>query len=200
MIKDFDPDIEWFTPAIMTIYILFPLIYEILKRIKSFWGELILVIICVMTTNITAQWLDYHFTVRIPLVILGILTYKYLKITEGNNRNKIFALYSFTAMMVLGSLNSIVQYAIIVPLLLYGFNSLTINKSVSRFFVVLGIFSYEIYLSQVITTYYILRHQLCLSDGLYQLLEITIYTVLLSVLFAKVSSYFNNYLLHRLLK
>lgn len=161
--------IEWFTPALILIYISFPLLfiatrYLIKKPIVLYLFLILLVIGVNFLINII---FPMNFATRIPIIIVGICTYFFIK--KGDER-KMVELFTVLAILSFITTHWMLQLCLCIPLVLYGLNHIKIpDTRIVKFISFIGSYSFEVYLAQVITTAYILAgdgdyfHKLAMS-------------------------------------
>lgn len=179
--KCFSVKIEWFTPSLIAIYLVFPLLYEFLKYIsRSVKFQIAVLILSFVLPHVLCQVVILPLSFRLPIIVLGILTYFNI------NNNKISELiYIYCVAIFLSFITKIdmLRYSLCVPSFLFLMNSVFIDKnnliykSISK----IGKYTFEIYLAQVITTKFILRSDIICLPLL--VLLVIILTIFFSFLF-----------------
>lgn len=137
---------EWYIPALIMIYVLFPLLFWSIVRLCKI-NMLIchgLIVLTIYSYIITRDLMTSYFARRLYLIVLGIVIY-YIQ-RKDNNLVKIIDVLSFVAVIQL-FVPSDYNMFLFVPLLLVVFDSfyyLPMRGIVSW----IGIHSLEIYLGQ----------------------------------------------------
>ena len=142
-------DVEWFIPALICLYVTFPLIF---KGVKFIYGKAPLAIpVIVIGLSLAATPLSKvmlaGFPQRFGIIIVGVATYMAL---EDSNEKYLWLLYSSIAMAaVIFSFSEALTGSMLIPLILLGLSSIRIGHS--PFFKQIsfaGKHSLEIYLAQ----------------------------------------------------
>lgn len=181
---------EWFTPAIINLYILFPLLYYttslISKKFKKN-GQICLLLVAIIFTHLLYPYISGLYITRLPIIIIGILTYINIK----NNDDKLLTiLYVCAALLSFCIGRDVVKYSLLIPLLLKGI-SLTHyipnTKDTFRLINWIGIHSFEIYLAQSI----------CMAACVKQNIYFTIFAMTIGILIASTPFIFiSSYIKH----
>ncbi len=186
-LKLFKFDIEWFTPALIVLYVLFPLIYKVVKEIcnwkTSIIPQLLLLCVSVYVSHIISNVFVDNLAYRIPIFLLGVLTYYNIK---NHNWNRLALIYGMSVLLSFATQNEIMHYSLCVPALLFLVSKID-HSSNNRFYRLIsgvGKYSFEFYLAQVLTTKYILSAGLIENMYLLYLLIIAL-TIALSWFFFK---------------
>lgn len=152
--KLFNINIEWFIPALIFLYITFPIPFYLVKKTTNVTHDILIIICLTCLSIIGANFIHDNLSYRLPIWIMGILTYKY-----QSSSKKLFLLYFSFSLISLLKINNTIHYSTLLPLFLLGFNHLLKIDSTKKFikyFSKLGLYSLEIYLAQVLTTKYFL--------------------------------------------
>ena len=186
---------DWFTPAIILTYIIFPVTYRLTCMLieKSNLYEIallmLLMIICYwIYTNKHLPLCLYIY--RLPIIILGMVTYIHLKRNELNRLLSIYFIAVVFAFLMWGG-HKMLLLSTTIPCLLVVFSQtnfiLPFNKLVSF----LGKYSYEIYLAHIFPVAFFIP--MGLIDNVAVLTVITIVsTAVLTTLYVCVSKYIVN--------
>lgn len=136
----------WFIPAIILIYALFPILYNLTRKAcdKGLVFHIILILTVFYYMPNSHFYILGMFHARFHIIILGIATYFYLK---ENNTRYLLSLYTYTAVLTLFTYNDCSFYFYI-PLILYCIDSLNFQLPHFTFFSFIGKYSLEIYLAQ----------------------------------------------------
>lgn len=159
----FPGKLEWYTPALILTYILYPSWFFIVKKMQMrinsdimFKMEVLAVIsLCYIQSfsfcrhYIVAMWLA-----RIPIILVATFTYFHLQKKEIR---KIAFLYVVFAIIpfFMNNESAVMQFCL--PLVLFSVSIWKIKIPFESFFAFLGRHSYEIYLSQTLTTKYLME-------------------------------------------
>lgn len=148
--KAIETNMEWFTPAIIAVYIGFPLLFNTIKKYITKFSlktELIVfTILCLATYGINSVIIS-NLAYRIPIVVIGILTFFHIK---NNENESLFILYLSCA--ILGILISceLLCYSLILPIILYCINKIDFKYPLTNMLKWCGVHSFELYLAQSI--------------------------------------------------
>lgn len=176
---------DWFTPAIIFLYVLFPFISVVVKWLnkKGIIFELIALVTCV----VIGVWIreNKHFpfgllALRLPIIFLGIITYLHLK-----NRTwyHLFLFIVIAACLGLLSGNEEMRISLLLPPLLTSFSVTQFNIPFKKIISLVGRNSYEVYLAHIFPVAFIIP--LKLTDSVLILTTITIIsTLFIAVLFS----------------
>lgn len=171
---------DWFTPAIIVIYIVFPLASRILRYIHQ--KGLVLEIISLVILALVGDWLYYRWhmpvrglTFRMPLMMLGVLTYWYIK--ENNARN-ILTLY--TVSVVIGYLcdNKMHMQTMFLPALLLVYSLTSFRLPFEKFLKFVGRYSFEVYVAHIFVVAFFIPMKLVASVPLLIVITIVVSTLL----------------------
>lgn len=182
---------EWFTPAIINLYILFPLLYKITntiaKKFKSN-GQISLLFSTIILTHFLYPYISGLYITRLPIIIIGILTYINIK---NNDEKLLILLYVSAALFSFCTERSVVKYSLIIPLILKGINLIQYIPSPNRFIQYInwiGVHSFELYLAQSICM------ALCVKQNCYVIFIImTIGVWVISIPFIFINNYIKRF-------
>lgn len=145
-------ELEWYIPALILLYIFFPLIFKGIEKIYN-WGYLYviaLLLVFVIAAPFISKVVFYLFAIRFPIIIIGVATY--LAIREGDER-KLLAI--LVAAAVIGfcfsgkeMLNGSQTGMLVLPLILYGLAQIGMKLPAGSAMEFCGRHSLEIYLAQ----------------------------------------------------
>lgn len=137
--------IEWYVPALILLYLFFPLLYKVINFICS--KNLINLIICLIIFLMRFESkvpIDSFFLTRIPIIILGITTYQY-----RNNHTLLLQTYgSAIFASLLFTQNIRVLQSMTIPVLLVISDNYTNKLPFRKAITFVGKHSFEIYLAQ----------------------------------------------------
>ncbi len=184
-LKDCSYQVEWYTPSLILVYVLFPLVNQLSKRLAELNVFVLSLIIIILHTflyyvNIgVCNMLAY----RIPIIIFGCVYY-YLEQKNVNSNIQVLAILAlFGALMFAGNTYR-VTLALPAVLYLAGMtDKLPFYSCISR----LGEWSFEVYLAQVIATKYFIPHYQ--GSLISELIYVFLITICLSVIFSLVTHY-----------
>lgn len=142
---------DWFTPAIILIYLFFPLISSLVRYAenKGFVAEIALLFVVI----IVGQWIHVNkhiplvlLSYRMPVILLGIMTFRHLKNYEIQRLAALF----ITALCIgfLCHEKSIIL-SLTVPSSLIVFSLTRFELPLKRLMFLAGRYSYEIYLAHI---------------------------------------------------
>lgn len=143
---------EWFTPAIINMYLFFPIVYTTIKKINQkwgLWGQVFILLFAILCTYFLRGYVSTNYLNRFPIILIGILTY----INEQDYRAKRTQyIYVISAIFFFFIEEHGSRVSLLVPIILYGINDLSLNydhKIVSAIKFI-GKYSFELYLGQSI--------------------------------------------------
>ena len=181
--------IEWYIPTLILLYLLFPLLFLFFRIIHVKQGlyleVLIILILCYCTPTLELKILD-RCVERIPIICIGIISYFYL---QNNEIKRLAFFYLMCCIMTFIVNRSMLNFSLIIPIVLYEFDKQNIRIPLNKYFNYIGRYTLEIYLAQVITTKYFIRHHLFENVWLTFLISIflTIFIAIIFHLFQKYS-------------
>lgn len=148
--------IEWYMPAQVLVYALFPLVYAIVKTLHERTVLLLLVILVFsLFVFVIDRVLISDFAFRIPVIIFGTVTFFLL--TEGNNQ-RLLRYYLVGALIAFLMINSMTLLcSLFLPLVLLAFSRTSLKLPFISFFSFIGEHSLEVYLAQNIALDHFMR-------------------------------------------
>ena len=139
---------EWYIPALIIVYVVFPLLYygvsKFYERYKFY--SVLLVVATIYSYIITKEYMSSFLARRIYVVVLGVVIYC---AHRNSGRPEVFGILSIVAMIHL-FVPSECSMFLFVPLLLVLFDCLFPILPMYRIMSWIGIHSLEIYLGQTI--------------------------------------------------
>ncbi len=183
-------EFDWFTPALIIVYLLFPLISNGLNRLlkKSIWCESVLLFFLILISLIDLRMIHLpikFLLYRTPIIMLGAVTYIHLKKGEVN---RLLTMYTIFFMSGLFSNQHWFLASSTIPVFLTIYAMIHGERPFNNTFTFLGRHSYEIYLAHIfpVTNFLMLR----VFDNIY--LHILI-TILWTIVVATIYSLFQKY-------
>ncbi len=144
--------IEWFIPALILLYAVFPLLYKGLFALyrKGFGAICCMIIVIALVSIPLSRFIFYLFAFRFLIIVLGILTYFTLKENNKAFLLGIYALCAFLGILLIGNerTNVSITGSLMIPLLLYSIGQVPIPFERFRILPFLGAHTLEIYLAQ----------------------------------------------------
>ncbi len=143
---------EWYIPALLLLYILFPFLFILLKKISSnFYAIFLSIALVVLSYPFIGKYIHEDFLRRIPIIIAGMLLY-----IKRDEKRYLLLIYSgMTALMFVKPDWNDFLY---LPLLLWAIGGLQLNLPFRKYFSFMGRHSLELYLGQVIGLQYFYHH------------------------------------------
>lgn len=140
---------EWFVPAIINLYLIFPLLYVAIKGVMNRFPKYGLYIVATMVILISGGATSYispNYIMRFPIIFAGIAAYLCVK---QNDRKQLLGVFVFMALFYLVIERKNIMLSVVLPLILYGLNEIkfTINYKWIHY---IGGISFELYLAHVI--------------------------------------------------
>ena len=147
-------EIEWFIPALILIYLFFPILYVAVEYVyrKGSMPTSILIVCLSLISFPLSEFVLYLFAFRLTIIVLGIITYLAMR---DNNKSFLLGVYLLTAFLGLLFLGVSVEHinvdvsgSFFIPLMLYGLGQLNFKASELKIVPFIGEHSLEIYLAQ----------------------------------------------------
>lgn len=140
---------EWFVPAIINLYLIFPLLFLAIKWVCNRFPKYGLYLVATMAILISGGAVSYispNYIMRLPIIVAGIVTYLCV---NQNNKKQLLGVFVFMALFYLLIERKNIMLSVVLPLILFGLNELkfTINQKWIHF---IGGISFELYLAHVI--------------------------------------------------
>lgn len=183
-------EFDWFTPALIIVYILFPILSGILNRLlkKSIIIEVLLLLFLIFISLVTLRFVHLPIKLllyRAPIIMLGAVTYIHLKKGEVNRLLTMYAVLFITGLF---SNQHWVLTSSTVPLFLTVYAMIQGNRPFYKLFTLFGRHSYEIYLAHIfpVTNFLMLK----VFDNIYYHILLTI---LWTIIVASIYSLFQKY-------
>lgn len=183
---------DWFTPALILFYLLFPIISYCLNYIakQSSIIEITTLIILIIISYIALR--NIHLPIkalmyRLPIIMLGCCTYIHL---ERHNYTRLLSLYIVAFIGGLLSNQHWFLTSTSIPILLTVYSLIGDFQPLRYFFCLLGRHSYEIYLAHIIPVTNFLMLYPIANIYLY-ILVTTIFTVVVATIFSLFHKYAN---------
>lgn len=141
-------DFEWYVPALIVIYALFPVIYKctdwIYRNFKQ--GLILLAVLLSLISPIISKVLFPMFASRLSIIVLGIATYFSLR--NGDNKF-LYVMYALCALFaILFKQGKGPDWSLMIPGLLCLLSLGPVSMPLNNVFSFLGKHSLELYLSQ----------------------------------------------------
>lgn len=142
----------WYMSAIIVLYILFPMIYPLIKSIVKYKWSVFFLLIVIITLLFYIPGVRSHinglFVARFQVILLGMATYFFNNASSKRTKDLI-ALFSLTSCLSLLTYSDC-EFFFFIPLILWAFDKIEISFPFFSFFSFLGKHSLEIYLSQTL--------------------------------------------------
>ena len=148
----FGLELEWYIPALIIIYALFPLIFKGLSLLYSLgiWWNMALVALLVVAEPMLSKSIFYLFVIRFPLIVVAVSAYFAVR---ENSLEKLLALFTFTALLGFclsgrEMLNGSQTGMLLLPLVLFGISQTRVHLPFEAPICFMGRHTLEIYLAQ----------------------------------------------------
>lgn len=185
-------EFDWFTPALIIYYLLYPAISYILNFLtkKKIGLEIIFLFILFLISLLALRSIQppmKFFLYRLPIFTLGAATYIHI---ENNQTNRLFILYTI---MIIGGLLSNQHWFLtssIVPALLLVYSMIEGQRPFNKAISLIGRHSYEVYLAHIfpVTNFFMLY----VFDNIYLYIASTIlWTIIVATIFSILHKYIN---------
>lgn len=143
---------DWYVPALIILYITFPLIYQFVKKLKELgWIYIYAFIVFTAFTYYSINNIVHpSLWSRWSVIILGIATYLY---GQEKSEKSLIALYTLTAALSLFFYNDC-EFYFYLPLVLWGISKTDFHFPFQKTISFFGKHSLELYLGQIIGIQY----------------------------------------------
>lgn len=140
---------EWFVPAIINLYIVFPLLFMAIERVMKRFpkcGAYFMVTLAIFISGGVTKWISPNYIMRLPIIVAGILAFLYVK---NNDKKGLLGIFVYMAMFYLFIERKNIMLSVALPLILMGLNELkfTVKQGWIKY---IGATSFELYLAHVI--------------------------------------------------
>lgn len=186
-------EFDWFTPALITIYILYPFISKGLNLLAkiSIYIEIsfFFVIVIVSLLDLRFIHLPIKFLLyRLPIIMMGAITYIHI---EKGEANRLLIMYILFFLSGLYSNQHWFLTSSLVPIALTIYAMIEGRRPFCRFLSLLGRHSYEIYLAHIfpVTNFLMLK----IFDNFIVYIVVTcIWTIIVTTIYSRFQYYFNK--------
>lgn len=155
-IKALHTDVEWYTPSIICVYLLFPLLYYCGKRMQhcSMWWHLLAVNLVAVIGHFVAPYISFgnNFVGRFPIIVSGVIIYFMYK----NDRSKDVLIYISLLLLETMALAESYFLSMLMLLLVWLFKYISF-RPLYKYISFIGKYSFELYLAQTLSTFYYMR-------------------------------------------
>lgn len=141
--------LAWFIPAIINLYLVFPLLFKLIKIINKYpvWYTISFLLSIFWLSHIL--WgIPIHalYLSRLPIIFTGIITYFYLK---DKKYTELFLIYALFASMTFFMERNNLRLTCVVPLILYAISiyNFKFNPIIFKYISGVGKLSLEFYLT-----------------------------------------------------
>lgn len=142
---------DWFTPAIIIVYVSFPLISYVARFVEDknkYWEFLLLLFIVVI-----GHWIhvNKHFSFSLlayrgPIILMGVLTFRHL---QRGDIERLLELYVIAACLGFLCTEKSIILSLLVPSVLLVFSLTNCALPFTKLFSIIGKYSYEVYLAHI---------------------------------------------------
>ncbi len=155
-IKALHTDVERYTPSIICVYLLFPLLYYCGKRMQhcSVWWHLLAANVVALIGHFVAPYISFgnNFVGRFPIIVSGIIIYFMYK----NDRSKDVLIYISLLLLETMALAESYFLSMLMLLLVWLFKYISL-RPLYKYISFIGKYSFELYLAQTLSTFYYMR-------------------------------------------
>ena len=156
VVKALHTDVEWYTPSIICVYLLFPLLYYCGKRMQhcNVWCHLLAANTVAIIGHFIAPYISFgnNFVGRFPIIVSGIIIYFMYKNSRGKD------VLTYISMLLLETMIFTDSHflSMLMLLLIWLFKYISI-RPFYRIISFFGEYSFELYLAQTLSTFYYMR-------------------------------------------
>ena len=141
-------DFEWFIPALIVLYAVFPLFYKGVQWLYEHgkWVITLLLLAVALVVPVISKVVFPIFAYRFPIFILGIVAFLAL---QNDDRKYLLAVFVFcAAFAIIAKLSEGLMLSLLVPIVLWGLGEIDIKFPLEKPISFIGKHSLEIYLAQ----------------------------------------------------
>ena len=183
-------EFDWFTPALIIVYLMYPLISNGINRVlkKAIVYELLLLLFLIFISLLDLRVIHLPITFllyRIPIIILGAITYIHLRKEEVN---RLLIMYIIFFISGLYSNQHWFLASSTIPIFLTVYSMIRGKRPFHNTISLLGRHSYEIYLAHIFPVTNFLM--LMVFNNIYLHILVTIlWTVVVATVYSKFQKY-----------
>lgn len=177
-------DVEWYIPALICLYLLFPLLYKTCRWIyQNHWKIAILSIplLTIFLTRYGRYFFFYHIPVR--LVVIYIAAMMYFCVKESNERRLLTIGFVPAAVYFLLDGLNFYSLALLIPSLMILISKIAPPQPCKKIVGYVGKHTLEIYLAQSISIQYFAKYNPLLLDKYALYASLLLMIIVLSILF-----------------
>lgn len=140
---------EWFVPAIINLYLIFPLLFIGVKWMDSRfprYGAYIVAVLCIIVSGGAISLISPNYIMRLPVIAAGILAYLYV---QKNDKQKLLRIYVLMAVFCFLIERKNIMLSVPLPLILFALNEMKFQMD-RQWLNIIGGISFELYLAHVI--------------------------------------------------
>lgn len=186
-------EFDWFTPALILIYISFPVISFWLNRLLKYsqYADIIILIICIIISLLDFRFIHLpikFLLYRLPIIIIGAITYIYI---EKGKTNRLLTLYIILFFAGIFSNQHSFLTSSSVPIAMTVYAITQGHRPFQRTISLLGRHSYEIYLAHIfpVTNFLMIKP----FENIYTFIFVTIsWTILVATIYVIFQKYSNS--------
>lgn len=145
-------EVEWYIPALIVLYVLFPLIFNGIRKVYSmgWFYVVLLILVLVIAAPLISKGVFYLFVIRFPIIVIGIAVFLALRDGDGKGLLAILVASAVIGFCFSGKemLNGSQTGMLVLPLILYGLSQIDLQLPAGRIIGFCGRHSLEIYLAQ----------------------------------------------------
>lgn len=153
---------EWFVPAIINLYVIFPVLFNLVRYINkrfAVYGVYIVSMCSILASGGASSFISPNYIMRLPIIVAGILAY--LCIIE-NNKRKLLQIFVFMSIFYLFVERKNIMLSVPLPLILFTLNELKLKINI-KWLCFIGSISFELYLAHVIPMNFIQDYNVAIS-------------------------------------
>lgn len=141
-------DFEWFIPALIVLYALFPLLYKGVRWLYDHckWILPVLILAVALLVPVISKVVFPIFAYRFPIFILGIVAFLAMQNDDGKYLLAVFVTCAIFA--VVTKVSEGLMLSLLVPLVLWGLGGIEMKFPFEKPICFVGKHSLEIYLAQ----------------------------------------------------
>lgn len=143
-------DFEWFIPALIVLYAVFPLLFQSIRWLYEHckWALPVLIIIAALIVPILSKVVFPIFAYRLPIFILGIVSF--LALQKDDEKYLLAVFVACAAFAIVSELSEGLMLSLLVPMVLWGMGNINLKFPFEKTVGFIGKHTLEIYLAQAL--------------------------------------------------
>lgn len=141
-------DFEWYIPALIVLYIVYPLIHKGIGYLytKQKWLIPAVIVIMIFASPFVSKYLFSMFAYRIPVILLGTVTFFALKNSDDKYLLSVYLICVFV--VIAAKIDEKLMCSVLIPFVLWMLAQVINRFPAQKYVCFIGKHSLELYLAQ----------------------------------------------------